>query len=175
MENRNQLRKTIYISLFAALMAAGAFISIPIGPVPIVLQNFFVLLAALILGPYDAVLAVILYLFTGLCGLPVFAGGTGGIGKLMGPTGGYLLSYIPAVFITGLISKKLGRKITTDIIAMVIGSAVIYLIGASALKYIANLSFNKTMALGVLPFIPGDIAKITACAFVAKKIRPLIK
>ena len=100
------IKMMVYASLFSALMAAGAYIAIPIGPVPIVLQNMFVLMAALLLGVRWGMAAILLYLFMGACGLPVFAGGTGGIGRLFGPTGGYLLGYIPAVLITALISRN---------------------------------------------------------------------
>ncbi|RLC01276.1 MAG: biotin transporter BioY, partial [Deltaproteobacteria bacterium] len=86
-----QLRMTVYASLFAALIAAGAYISVPIGPVPIVLQNLFVFLAGLLLGSKWGLACVGVYLLAGACGLPVFAGGTGGIARFAGPTGGYLL------------------------------------------------------------------------------------
>ncbi|MCP4718315.1 MAG: biotin transporter BioY, partial [Desulfobacteraceae bacterium] len=97
MNNTNQLKMTVYTALFVALIAMGAFIAIPIGPVPIVLQNMFVLLAGIILGPVWGLACVGIYLLIGLAGLPVFAGGTSGIGKLFGPTGGYLIAYLPAV------------------------------------------------------------------------------
>ena len=90
---------TVFASLLAALMAAGAYLSIPIGPVPIVLQNMFVLLAGLLLGSRWGLAGVAAYFLTGLCGLPVFAGGLGGIGRIVGPTGGYLIGYLPAVFV----------------------------------------------------------------------------
>lgn len=85
-----QIRMTVYASLFAALTAAGAYLSIPIGPVPIVLQNLFILLSGLLLGSRWGPASVAVYLLAGACGLPVFAGGMGGIGRLVGPTGGYL-------------------------------------------------------------------------------------
>ena len=86
--NTEQLRRTVQASLFAALIAAGAFLAVPIGPVPIVLQNMFVLLAGLLLGPRWGLAGVGIYLLAGAIGLPVFAGGTGGIGRMLGPTGG---------------------------------------------------------------------------------------
>ena len=114
MNNTNQLKMTVYTALFVALIAMGAFIAIPIGPVPIVLQNMFVLLAGIILGPVWGLACVSIYLLIGLAGLPVFAGGTSGIGKLFGPTGGYLIAYLPAVFVAGAISKGLKKTITAD-------------------------------------------------------------
>ncbi|OQY02612.1 MAG: BioY family transporter [Desulfobacteraceae bacterium 4572_130] len=170
---KNTLKMTVYASLFAALTAAGAFISIPIGPVPIVLQNIFVLLAGLILGSRWGLASVGVYLLMGACGFPVFAGGTGGIGRLLGPTGGYLLGYIPCVFITGLISEKLSKKIPlilSNIIAMIPGTIIVYLAGVSWLKIVTNMEWTKVFALGVYPFIIGDILKIIAASFAAKII-----
>ena len=110
---------TIYAALMAALMAVGAFLAVPIGPVPIVLQNLFVFLAGLLLGPKWGTAGVAIYLFAGTLGLPVFAGGTGGIARFAGHTGGYLLGFLPAVLAIGLISKKGKETIVFDVLAMV--------------------------------------------------------
>ncbi len=172
---KTELKMTVYTSLFVALTAIGAFISIPIGPVPIVLQNMFVLLSAIILGPRWGLASVGIYLLIGLAGLPVFAGGTCGIGKLFGPTGGYLLGYLPAVFVTASISKTLGKKISSDIIAMVIGSLIIYAAGVPWLKIVTSMTYSKALAVGMYPFLIGDMLKIIAAVFIAKSIRPMIK
>ncbi|RLB91382.1 MAG: biotin transporter BioY [Deltaproteobacteria bacterium] len=170
-----QLKMTVYTALFAALIAMGAFIAIPLGPVPIVLQNMFILLAVIILGPVWGLACVGIYLLIGLAGLPVFAGGTSGIGKLFGPTGGYLIAYLPAVFVTGAISKGLKKSITADVLAMITGSLIVYAIGVPWLKMAFSLSWQKAIAAGMVPFLIGDGLKIAAAAFMAKKIRPLIK
>lgn len=175
MNHSNQLRMTVYTSLFVAFISIGAFISIPIGPVPIVLQNMFVLLGAIILGPLWGLACVAVYLLIGLVGLPVFAGGTSGIGKLFGPTGGYLLGYLPAVFVTAGISKGLGKKMSSDIIAMGVGSLIVYAAGVPWLKVVTAMSFEKALAVGMYPFLPGDILKIIAAAFIARALRPLVK
>lgn len=175
MNSSTQLKMTVYSSLFVALIAIGAFISIPIGPVPIVLQNMFVLLAAVILGPLWGTACVTVYLVIGLAGLPVFAGGTSGIGKLFGPTGGYLLGYLPCAFITAGISKSLGRKLSSDIIAMLIGSVIIYACGVPWLKVVTKMSFEKALTVGMYPFLIGDALKIVAAAFIAKTLKPVIK
>lgn len=169
------LRPMVYTSLFVALITVGAFITIPIGPVPIVLQNMFVLLAGLILGPARGTACVAVYLLVGLAGLPVFAGGTSGIGKLLGPTGGYLLGYLPAVLVTGVLSKTLGKKPAGDILAMAAGSVVVYAAGVPWLKIAFSMSWGKAVSAGMLPFLLGDAVKIAAAAVIAKKIRPLVK
>jgi len=174
-ENSNQLRMTVYASLFAALVAVGAFISIPIGPVPIVLQNFFVLLAALLLGPRWGTAAVSVYLLAGICGLPVFAGGSAGIGRILGPTGGYLIGYLPAVAITAYLSEKGDGRKLTDIAAMVCGSLLIYGCGVPWLKMVTGMPFSKALAVGMAPFIIGDVLKIAAAVPVAKALRPIVQ
>ncbi|MCK5097482.1 MAG: biotin transporter BioY [Desulfobacteraceae bacterium] len=170
-----ELKHITYSSLFVALIAAGAFLAIPIGPVPIVLQNMFVLLAGIILGPRWGLASVGIYLLIGACGLPVFANGKAGIGIIFGPTGGYLLGYLPAVFITGLISKKWDQKIIAIVFAMVAGSIIVYAAGVPWLKVVTGMAWSKAFALGMYPFIIGDILKIIAATFIAKAIRPYIK
>jgi len=177
-----QLRKLVHTALFAALIAAGAFIAIPIGPVPIVLQNLFVLLAGLMLGAKWGFITVAVYLLAGVAGLPVFAGGTGGIARIMGPTGGYLLSYLPAVFAVGLISnmgkanheKSNKRQIAQDIVAMVLGTIIVYLGGVPWLKTVTGMDWSKAVSLGMVPFIIGDLLKIAAAVPIARVLRPII-
>lgn len=169
------IRMIVHASLFAALTAAGAFIAIPIGPVPIVLQNFFVLLCGLLLGSWWGLASVGIYLLAGGLGLPVFAGGTGGIGRIIGPTGGYLLGYLPAVFVTGWIVERRKPGRILDLVAMVCASIILYVCGLSWLKMIAGLSWGKTLAVGMYPFLFGDALKITAAVFVAKALRPVIR
>jgi len=175
MNNSNQLKMTVYTSLFVAFIAIGAFIVIPIGPIPIVLQNMFVLLAGIILGPVWGLTCVAIYLLIGFVGIPVFSGGGAGIGKLFGPTGGYLLGYLPAVFVTAGISKGLGKKMSSDIIAMVIGSLIIYAAGVPWLKAVTAMTYEKALAVGMYPFLIPDGLKIIAAAFIARTLRPVIK
>jgi biotin transport system substrate-specific component len=169
------LRMTVYTALMAALMAAGAYIVIPVGPVPIVLQNLFIMLAGLLLGPRWGTASVGLYLLAGAFGLPVFAGGSGGLAKFAGPTGGYLVGFLPAVCLIGLISRRHGRRAFWDVLAMVLGTAVIYALGATWLKVWTQLSFEKTLATGVLPFLIGDALKIAAAVPIARALRPVVR
>jgi len=175
MISSTELKMTVYSSLFVALIAVGAFIAIPMGPVPIVLQNMFVLLAGLLLGPLWGLACVAVYLVIGLAGLPVFAGGTSGLGKLFGPTGGYLLGYLPCVLVTASISKGLGKKPAFDILAMVTGSLIVYAAGVPWLKAVTGMSLEKALMAGMVPFLIGDALKIIAAAFIAKALRPVIQ
>ena len=169
------LKLTVYTSLLVALIAVGAVISIPIGPVPVVLQNMFVLLAGILLGPIWGFYCITVYLIIGFAGLPVFAGGTSGIGKLFGPTGGYLLAYLPCIIITGAVSRGLGKKMVADIFAMVAGSLIVYAIGVCWLAYFAAIDLSKAMAVGLYPFILPDAVKIAVAALMAKSLRPIMK
>lgn len=168
------LRSTVFIALSAALMAVGAYISIPIGPVPVVLQNLFVFLSGLLLGARQGLFAVAVYLLAGACGLPVFAGATGGIGRFLGPTGGFLLGYLPAVFLTGWISARLGRRVAGDAIAMAAGSLLLYACGVPWLTLVTGMPLAKAFAVGFFPFLAGDAVKIAAAALIARAVRPVI-
>lgn len=174
MNQSQQLRMTVYAALFAALIAAGAYIAIPVGPVPIILQNFFVMLAGLLLGRRWGAGCVGLYLLAGALGLPVFAGGTGGIGRILGPTGGYLLSYLPAVWLIGLLAEKGGSRVLFDCIALVCGALVVYAGGVGWLKMLSGLSWPKAISAGMFVFLPGDAVKIAAALPIARTLRPVI-
>ena len=165
----------VYASLFAALTAVGAFIAIPIGPVPIVMQNMFVFLAGLLLGSRWGLASVGVYLLAGACGLPVFAGGLGGIGRFVGPTGGYLIGYLPAVYIIGKISNRKQPQALFDVVAMIGGSAALYSCGIAWLMVLTGMTITKALAVGMVPFLIGDALKIAAAAAIAKALRPIIQ
>jgi len=165
------------IALFAALTAAGAFIAIPVGPVPVVLQNLFAVLSGLILGPIMGSAAVGLYLLAGILGFPVFAGGTSGIARLAGPTGGYLLGYLFAAFIAGIISGKPKHSAVTPlpriIAAVIAGFLIVYGPGVIWLKISRNLSWIRALFAGFIPFIIGDVLKGIAAVLIAPRLRRL--
>jgi biotin transport system substrate-specific component len=172
--NPQQLKKMVYASLMAALTAAGAYIAIPVGPVPIVLQNLFVMLAGLLLGGRWALISMGAYLLAGAAGLPVFAGGAGGIGKFLGPTGGYLFGFAAAAFLVGIISERGRGRAGIDVLAMIAGELVIYAFGVTWLKVITGMSFSGAVAAGMLPFLIGDAVKIAAAVPIARALRPMI-
>jgi len=168
------LKKIALVALFAALTAAGTFIAIPVGPVPIVLQNLFALLSGLILGPVLGGAAVGLYLLAGILNFPVFAGGTGGIARLAGPTGGFLIGYFLAAVTAGLIAGRPNGKVTPLprlIAAVVIGLLIVYVPGVFWLKVSRNLSWAKAFLAGFVPFIAGDAIKGIAAVIIAPRLR----
>ena len=169
-----QVKRMVHAALMAALTAAGAYIAIPIGPVPIVLQNLFVMLAGLLLGGRWGLISIGVYLLAGAVGMPVFAGGTGGIGKFVGPTGGYLIGFAAAAYLIGVIAERGGGRVIVDVAAMVAGTAVIYAFGVTWLKVVTGMSFTKAVAAGMLPFLIGDVLKIAATVPVARTLRPMV-
>jgi len=175
MTSSDSLRMMVFAALMAALIAIGAFVAVPIGPVPIVLQNFFVLLAGMLLGSRWGFISVAVYLLAGACGLPVFAGGSGGLGHLIGPRGGYLFGYLPAVLVVGWVAERARGKTAWEIAAMVIGSLFVYAAGVSWLNWILHLGWLKALAVGMYPFLIGDALKIGAAIAVARSLRPLIR
>ena len=173
--NTSKLRMMVFASLFAALTAIGAYITVPVplSPVPITLQVFFVLLAGSRLGSKWGSLSMIVYMLLGIVGLPVFAGGSSGIGVLLGPTGGYIFGFILAAYIIGKLSRKTGNGANSSFfinaLNMSAGVLVIYACGAFRLMMVADFDLGKTLALGVISFLPGDILKIAVAAYIISK------
>jgi biotin transport system substrate-specific component len=164
-------------ALFAALIAAGTFIAIPLpfSPVPIVLQNLFALLGGLILGPVLGGAAAALYLIAGAVGAPVFAGATGGFVHFFGPTGGFLIGYLFSAIAAGLIAgpPKNGTKtpLWRIILATAVGLLVVYVPGVIRLKYVIDKPWTTALAWGFLPFVIGDALKGIAAVLIAPRLR----
>lgn len=179
MKKNDNLKLMILSSMLSALMIVGAYIRIPVGPVPIVLTNMFAVLAGLLLGPVWGSASVGLYLLLGLIGLPVFSGG-GGPAYFTGPTGGYLLGYAAAAFAAGAagqIGKRRNGKAGAYIVsasAVLCGFAVIYAAGIPWLKLILDLTWKQAAAAGLLPFLPGDAIKAGAVFAISISIRKTV-
>ncbi len=184
--DRKQLQLVVYASLMAALISVGAYLQIPLplGPVPLVLQNLFVLLAGLLLGSRWGLASVGIYLLVGAIGLPVFVGGKGGLAHFLGPTGGYLLGFAACALVAGFVtdtgqkhasSDTLEIHVLNDILAVILGSLMIYLFGVPWLKLVTGMSWDKAVVVGMLPFLPGDALKAAAAVLLARAIRPMVK
>jgi len=154
------LRAMTFTALMTAVICILGPLSIPVGPVPVSLTTFAVFLSVYILGAKKGTLSVVLYLLIGLAGLPVFSGFQGGAAKLFGPTGGYLLGFIPAALIAGFLIEKYARKKAASAFAMLLATAVLYMIGTGWLAVSMHMSLPAALMAGVVPFIPGDIVKI---------------
>ena len=161
---------------FSLLTALAAQIVIPIGPVPITGQTFAVLLTGALLGSRLGAIAMITYLVEGATGLPFFSGGHGGLLHLMGPTGGYLIAFPAAAFITGAFAEHgWDRNFLTAAAAMAIGSVIIMLSGWLWYSFVVHTSPLLMLFDTVLKFIPGEIVKILLAAAVLPSGWKLVK
>lgn len=194
----NTRRKTNTITQIALMAALQCIISpfaitLPFSPVPISLATLMLYVSAYILGKEKSVISCGIYLLIGLVGLPVFSGFTGGIGKVLGPTGGYMLGYLFLVYISGWFIEKwsggsekkysdsryidsrngMSRcvKYLMQGFGMALGTAVCYLIGSLWLAYQSKMSIIAALTAGALPFIPGDVIKITAGILAGPAVR----
>ncbi len=175
MRGVTSIRGMIYAAMFGAVTAVGAFMIIPLPPIPITLQTLFTALSGALLGGALGALSQVVYILLGIIGLPVFAGGKAGLGVLFGPTGGYLIGFIAGSFVIGkIIDLKSGAGILRIALAMVAGFLVIYAFGVFQLSLVAGLSLAKTLSAGMLPFLIGDAFKIAVATFVALKLRDRI-
>ncbi len=144
---------------FLIAFSSRIVIPLPFTPVPITMQTFSVLLTGSILGSRKGLISVIVFILSGIAGLPVFASGNSGILYLSGPTGGYIFGFILAAYFTGFFSeKKWDRKMNTTLLSMLIGNILIYIPG---LIWLAKFTgFKYVLKMGFYPFIIGDIIKI---------------
>jgi len=178
------VRNMAFIAVMAALICVAAPFSVPMpGLVPISLATFAVYLAGGILGWKKGTIAVIVYVLLGAVGLPVFSGGEGGLAKLFGVTGGYIIGYIPCVLMTGLFidlfykKKASGEKNplkngTWAIPAgMVIGTAVLYAFGTAWFVIARGVTLEVALASCVVPFLIGDAIKIVCATVITAALR----
>lgn len=161
-------------SLFAALIAAGTFIRIPMVPVSMTLQTLFVFLTGLLLPPLNAFLAVLIYIVLGLIGLPVFTSG-GGIGALISPTGGFIFGFLIASFLGSLLSRRKHDSILYNLLVSLVMEVLTYLVGIPWLKINLSTTWAKAFTVGLLPFILGDAVKIITASVSARLLYPEVE
>jgi biotin transport system substrate-specific component len=166
-------------ALMAAVTAVAAQISVPFFPVPFTLQVLSVILSGLLLGVRYGALSQAIYVLVGAVGVPVFAQFSGGLAVVLGPTGGYLVSYPVAAAVAGLAAHAARdaarrRALWTSFVLGCAGLAVIYAVGASWLSVVADLPLAVALAQGVLIFVPFDLIKVALAALVAVAAAPAI-
>ena len=170
MKSKISVKETVLVSVFTALTVIGGYIAIPLGPVPIVLSNFVIILSGLLLGSRKGAAVAFTYLLLGTLGLPVFAGGASGLARILGPTGGYLLGYLPGAFISGLISEHGKKSLFKDFLALTAGALAIYAAGIPWLKLSLDMHWKDAFLAGMVPFLIGDALKVTAGALVGTRM-----
>ncbi len=154
---------TILIGNLLMILSAYTSFYLPGTPVPITLQTLTILVWSIAFGRKIGFAAVSLYIFEGIAGLPVFASGKAGVAAILGPTGGYIIGFLIASYILSLLAEKIDtRKISIVFILMLLGNLLIYLFGVGHLTLLYTHSFEKSIHLGLLPFLVGDLYKIVA-------------
>ena len=176
-----------YIGLFTALTVVFAIIPpipVPFVPVPLTLQTLGVMLAGLVLGPRLALLAMALYVLLAAIGLPVLPGGRGGLSVFAGPTGGFLIGFIPGAWVAGWMAKRANllahksgstlQRFSGNLTAAIAGGAlIVYLIGVPWLAMVTGMELSKAI-FAVAVFVPGDLVKAIIAAYVATKLTQIM-
>lgn len=171
-ERSSSVKKMVYAALFAALTGVGSWIAIPLPYVSVTLQTLFTLLSGAVLGPYFGAMSMIVYVLLGLIGLPIFSRGQSGLGVLFGPSGGYLIGFIVAAIVIGLIVRAKEKPgYWWYCLAMAIGILIIDVFGVVQLSVITGLPLDKAIIVGALVFVPTDILKVLVGAYLATRIR----
>lgn len=165
---RTAVVKPVLVAAAVGLLAASAWLSVPFYPVPLTMQTLAVLLVGGLLGPRLGVSAVAGYLMLGAAGAPVFHGGLGGFLVLAGPTGGYLVGFLPAALVMGLAGQSLGRgragggarrRVLFLACGVIMAEIAIYALGVPWLALFTGSSLRTAVDVGLLPFVLGDLLK----------------
>lgn len=166
-------RKIYRMTMTAAMTAAICVLApmaLPIGPVPITLVNLMVYLALYLLGGRLGSLSCLLYVLLGLAGMPVFAGFTGGAGKLLGPTGGYIVGYVLMAAAAGWVIDRSKRR-AVQTAGLLLGTALCYALGTAWYCISMDCTVGAALLLCVVPFLPGDLLKIALAVSVGPVVR----
>lgn len=163
------IRTIAYSAICISLMTVCSWISIPF-TVPVTLQTFAVFFIAAVLGPWRGAVTVCAYILLGIAGVPVFSGFSAGLQVILGPTGGYILGFLPAVMISGIFPKT--GSLISSVCAMIIGLLVCYVSGTAwfMLVYSSGTGLGAALSMCVIPYIIPDIAKIFLAAYVSRKL-----
>ncbi|MEG0107533.1 MAG: biotin transporter BioY [Lachnospiraceae bacterium] len=169
-------KELILIAMFAALTAVTSQISIPLPftPIPINLATLSVFLAGGLLGSKNGATSQIIYVLLGAVGLPVFAGFTGGLGRIVGPTGGYIIGYVVAALVIGQLLSRLPKNIWSNVISMIGGLSCCYILGTAWFMLLTKTGMMESLTLCVVPFLLGDFLKIILAAFLVRRLETVV-
>lgn len=177
---RSRTHRMVLCALFAALIAVGAFLRIPVPLVPFTMQTFFVGLAGMLLGKKLGAASALLYMFIGLVGLPVFTQG-GGVGYVLKPTFGYIVGFVLGAYVTGAIARKVREPSHKRLFAAALaGLGTIYTVGTAYFYLMSNFYLGNSISIGTallycfVVFLPGDGAMSVIAALVAKRMIPIL-
>jgi biotin transport system substrate-specific component len=170
--NDKTLNAVIGVLFFILATALGAYVRIPLEgtPVPITLQTLFVILSGAVLGWRLGFYSQLGYLLLGAIGLPIFQGYSSGISHILGPTGGYLVGFLFASSVVGIMTSQKEPNIYLVLASFIIGNIILYSLGVSWLIYIYKIEILKALSMGVIPFIPIELIKISLATLIYSKI-----
>lgn len=176
---RNKIKDCVLVSLFTAIIAISSFITIP-SPVPLTLQTLAIFCSLSILGGKKGFLTIVLYIILGAIGLPVFSGFSGGIGHLLGATGGYILGFILTALVYFIVTRLLVNSNRAKAVGLFAGLLACYAFGtfwytSVYLKESTVQTFVSSLSICVLPFVIPDSIKIWVALLIEKKVSPIIK
>ena len=160
----------VMTAMMAAVICVLGPLAIPIGPVPIAITNLAIYLSGYMLGWKRATLSCVVYVLIGMVGMPVFSGYSGGLGKLAGPTGGYIIGYIFMALVSGLVVSRFEQR-GIQLLGMAAGTVTCYVLGTAWFCVQAGYAVGAALSLCVFPFIPGDIAKMVVALYAGPKMR----
>ena len=160
----------VTVGVFAAMICVFAPFSVPVGPIPISLASFAVYIASA-LGAKKGCAAVGIYILIGALGLPVFSGFSGGISKIAGLTGGYIIGYMFCALLSGIIIERAGNKKSAYPMAFIIGTAVLYAFGTAWFMIQSGNGLYESLLACVIPFLIGDAVKIAAASVIVYRMR----
>ena len=158
-------------ALMAALLCILAPWTVPIGPIPVSLASFVIYLTVVLLGMKLSLISVGVYLLLGLVGLPVFSGATGGVAKLAGPTGGFLIGYLFIAIVAGLVIDRTNAGLWQTIVGLIAATVVLYAFGTIWYVMLTGNSFGAALAACVYPFVIIDLVKIVVATLLGRTVR----
>lgn len=167
-------RNMTLTAMLTALLCIAGPMTLAIGPIPLSLASAVLMLAALLLGAGRAALCCGLYLFIGLLGLPVFSGFSGGAGQLFGPTGGFLLGYLPMTALCGCLCQRTEHPLLQTL-SFICGTLLLYALGTAWYCWQSGVSTAGALPICVLPFLPGDAIKIAFALLVGRTLKRRLK
>lgn len=175
--SHSKTRQLVLAAMFTAITAVSAQIIIPLGftPVPFSMAMMAVFFTGALLSPKAALLSQLAYILLGAAGAPVFSGFSGGLQKLVGPTGGYLLAYPVMALIVALFAEKWGHSVIKYAVAMTVATAVLYALGTIQLMLLTGSNVAGALAMAVVPFLPLDLLKIALSAFASAALYKELK
>lgn len=169
------IKKTATVGILAALICVFSPLSVPVGAIPISFSTLAIYIVSGSVSKKYSVTAVAVYILIGAAGLPVFSSFTGGLQCITGYTGGYIIGYIPCAFIIGMLTDKFENSRIIYPLSMIAGTVICYFCGTLWYAYRAECGLSEALAICVLPFIIGDIIKITAASFTGITLKKRIK